>query len=57
MSPNSPAVTEEIAGRKTDITDPFLEWHTALGGQELMAHQRVVIDAVASKVQHVPRRV
>lgn len=50
------AVMEEISGCKTDITDPFLEWHTALGGQELMPHQAAVIDAAARNVRHVPRR-
>ncbi len=49
------AVMEELSGHKTDITDPFLEWHRALGGQELMAHQVAVIDAAARNLQHVPR--
>ena len=51
------AVMEEISGRKTDIADPFLGWHQALGGQELMPHQEAVIDTAARNVQHVPRRV
>ena len=49
------AVMEEMCGRRTDIADPFLEWHRALGGQELMSHQEAVIAAAAANVQHVPR--
>lgn len=49
------AVMEEMAGRRTGIEDPFLEWHKALGGQELMPHQSAVIDAAAANVAQVPR--
>lgn len=49
------AVMEELSGHKTDVTDPFLEWHRALGRQELMAHQEAVIDAAALNLQRVPR--
>lgn len=49
------AVMEEMAGRPTGIEDPFLEWHKALGGQELMSHQTAVIDAAVANLAHVPR--
>lgn len=49
------AVMEEMSGRRTEVMDPFLEWHKALGGQELMPHQEVVIDAAAANLKHVPR--
>ncbi len=49
------AVMEELSGRRTDVVDPFLEWHQALGGQELMPHQTAVIDAAAANLQQVPR--
>ena len=49
------AIMEEISGRRTGIEDPFLEWHKALGGQELMPHQEAVIDAAAANLNHVPR--
>lgn len=50
------AVMEEMSGRKTDVTDPYLEYHQALGGQELLPHQEAVIDTVAQNVQNVPLR-
>jgi len=49
------AVMEEMSGRRTNVADPFLEWHHALGGQELMPHQEAVINAAAANVGQVPR--
>lgn len=33
------AVIEQLSGHKTDITDPFMEMHGGLAGQELQDHQ------------------
>ncbi len=31
------AVVEELAGTRTGVSDPLLEWYSAMGGQELQA--------------------
>lgn len=50
------AVMEELSGNRTDVIDPYLEWHQALGGHELLPHQDAVITAAAANVERVPRR-
>lgn len=40
------AVIEELAGRRSEAEDPFLDGWSSIGGQELQPHQRRVIDAV-----------
>ncbi|HQX47954.1 MAG TPA: hypothetical protein PK555_11170 [Steroidobacteraceae bacterium] len=49
------AVFEELLGEPTGITDPFLPVFALMGGQELMPHQRAIIDAAAALVGRVPR--
>jgi hypothetical protein len=46
---------EELSGIRTDVVDPYLEWHAAIGGHELMPHQEAVIAAAAANVERVPR--
>ncbi|HMM75861.1 MAG TPA: class II histone deacetylase [Gammaproteobacteria bacterium] len=50
------AVMEELSGVTTGVVDPYLEWHSALGGQALLPHQDAVIETAAANVQRVPRR-
>lgn len=46
---------EELSGHRTDVVDPFLEWHQALGGQELvLPHQEEIIAAAAANIALIP---
>ncbi|MBM5812363.1 MAG: class II histone deacetylase [Gammaproteobacteria bacterium] len=49
------AVFEELLGGPSGVADPFLPIFAPMGGQELMPHQRAVIDAAAALVGKVPR--
>ncbi|KRB49655.1 class II histone deacetylase [Phenylobacterium sp. Root700] len=49
------AVLEELSGISTGTSDPHLEYHKALGGQELLPHQTEAIDAAAANVARVPQ--
>ena len=48
------AVMEELAGERTEIADPYLPFFQALGGQDLQAHQKAIIDQAAALVSRVP---
>ncbi len=48
------ATIEEFMGKRTGIEDPFLGIFGGMGGQALQPHQKVVIDAAAALVAHVP---
>lgn len=50
------AVLEELSGVTTQVVDPHLDYHRAVGGQALLAHQVAAIDAAAANVERVPRR-
>lgn len=50
------AVMEELSGVRTDVADPFLEWHEAIGGHELLPHQDAMIALAAANVESVPRK-
>lgn len=49
------AVFEELLGESSGVADPFLPIFAPMGGQELLPHQRAVIDAAAALVGQVPR--
>lgn len=49
------AVFEELLGEPSGIADPFLPVFAPMGGQELMPHQRAIVDAAAALVGKVPR--
>jgi acetoin utilization deacetylase AcuC-like enzyme len=49
------AVLEELSGVQTRVVDPHLDYHRAVGGQELFAHQLAAIDAAAANLDRVPR--
>jgi len=49
------AVIEELAGRRTPATDPYLEEFMAMAGHELLAHQAAVIDAAAAQAALTPK--
>lgn len=40
------AVIETLAGRRTDVVDPFGDWIANFGGQDLQPHQQQLIDKV-----------
>ena len=48
------ATLEAMAGIKTPVDDPYLPIFGGMGGQDLQAHQRAVIDAAAALVDDVP---
>lgn len=49
------AVMEELSGIKTDVVDPYLEWHLAIGGQEMAPHHEAAIQAAEKNVAKVPK--
>jgi acetoin utilization deacetylase AcuC-like enzyme len=50
------AVMEELSGIRTDVIDPFLEYHLAQAGHDLLPHQEAVVAAAAANVVRIPRR-
>jgi acetoin utilization deacetylase AcuC-like enzyme len=50
------ATIEEFTGQRSEIADPFLLIFAGMGGQELMPHQKAIIDAAAALVARVPAR-
>jgi acetoin utilization deacetylase AcuC-like enzyme len=50
------AVLEELSGIPTQVVDPHLDYHRAIGGQDLLTHQVAAIDAAAVNVRRVPLR-
>ena len=48
------AVLEELSGVQTEVVDPHLDYHRAVGGQALLAHQVAAIDAAVTNVDRVP---
>ena len=49
------AVIEELAGIRTQATDPYLEELMQMAGHELLPHQASVIDAAAALAAQTPR--
>ena len=48
------AVMEQLSGVTTGVEDPFLEFHSGLGGQALQPHQQVVIDNARALLENLP---
>ncbi len=48
------AAMEELAGVRTEVTDPFLGIFGGMGGQTLQPHQAQVIESAAALVARVP---
>ena len=48
------AVLEELSGNTTSVIDPHLDYHKQVGGQEVLAHQRLAIDTAAANLVYVP---
>lgn len=48
------AVMETLTRERTDIEDPFHEFMSGLGQQELQPHQVAAVDAAAALVERVP---
>ncbi|MES1944698.1 histone deacetylase superfamily protein [Salinisphaera sp. PC39] len=48
------AVMETLTGESTDIEDPFHEFMSGLGQQELQPHQSAAVDAAVALVERVP---
>jgi len=48
------AVIEELAGIRTEVSDPYLQEFMEMGGQQLLAHQAAAIDAAATLIAAVP---
>lgn len=48
------ATLEALSGERTAIADPYLGIFAGMGGQDLQAHQRSLIDTAASIVSRVP---
>ena len=49
------AVIEEFSGRRTPVTDPYLEEFMAMAGQDLLPHQEAVISAAAVLAARTPK--
>ena len=49
------AVIEEFSGRRTPVTDPYLEEFMAMAGHELLPHQEAVISAAAVLAARTPK--
>ena len=47
------AVVEELSGNKTTAEDPFLEFYSAVAGQELQPNQKHMIDEAANLVSRI----
>jgi acetoin utilization deacetylase AcuC-like enzyme len=47
------AVLEELSGFSTGVVDPHLDYHKALGGQELLPHQSAAIEIAAGNLDRV----
>ena len=41
---------EELSGIATGVVDPFLDFFTSMGGQELQPHQDAVIRAAEARL-------
>ncbi|MEV1129225.1 class II histone deacetylase [Agromyces sp. NPDC049794] len=48
------AVLEELAGRSTDVMDPFAPFLEAMAGQELTNQQKALVDAVVKTLTNQP---
>lgn len=48
------AVIEELSGVKTACEDPLLDYHRAIGGQDLQPHQQQAISAAAALLNELP---
>ncbi|MFC5063658.1 class II histone deacetylase [Actinomycetospora atypica] len=48
------AVFEELSGIRTEADDPFLDFLSAMSGQDMAAHQKEVVDGLAALVDDVP---
>jgi acetoin utilization deacetylase AcuC-like enzyme len=48
------AVLEELSGIRTEADDPFLDFLSAIAGQDLAPHQKDVVDGLVPLVSEVP---
>lgn len=48
------AVIEELAGERTEATDPLAGWYSRIGGQELQPHQADLLERAAEQLASLP---
>jgi hypothetical protein len=42
------AVIEELSGIRTSVSDPYLDFLSAMGGMDLQDHQRALIEKIVA---------